>query len=256
MSDRHEFSRFLLTGASGELGSALALHHACAGASLMLWGRNQDRLEATASKVRNKGADATVFSHDLTDIEGAVEAVLEQDRVNTFDIAYLVAGIGDTRAPGELVEGPSTVMRTVQTNFTAPAAMAAALAGRMAERGRGSIVLIGSAAGHHSLPIAAGYSGSKAGLARFADALRIAVEPSGVSVTLAAPGFLDTAASRASASRRPMELNVEEAARRIANAAEKGRRYYVTPWPFAMLRILDSLLPRVLRDRLLRSLDP
>ncbi|MBD2841055.1 SDR family NAD(P)-dependent oxidoreductase [Erythrobacter rubeus] len=255
MTIRRDFTNILLTGASGELGSALALHHARPGTSLTLWGRDLSKLRSITSKVDERGADARSFSHDLMDIEGAVEAVIEQDRRATFDLAYLAAGIGDTRGSGELVEDPSTVHRTAQVNFTAPASMAAALARRMAERGGGRIVLIGSAAGHHSLPFAAAYSGSKAGLAKFSDALRVAVEPHGVIVTLAAPGFLDTAAARANSDKRPMELSVDEAARRIANAAEKGKRHYVTPWPFVLLKALDPMLPSGLRDRLLRSLE-
>ena len=56
--------------------------------------------------------------------------------------------------------------------------MAAAIAGRMAERkGGGRLVLISSAAAFHALPFAASYAGSKAGLSRFTDSLRIAMRP-------------------------------------------------------------------------------
>ena len=43
-------------------------------------------------------------------------------------------------------------------------------------------------------------------------------------------------------------------ARRIARAALAGKGYYVTPWPFSILRLVDRLLPAPLRDRLLRAL--
>ncbi|MBX7481990.1 SDR family NAD(P)-dependent oxidoreductase [Qipengyuania qiaonensis] len=246
----------LCTGASGALGGALASLHARPGIALNLWGRDRNKLDLIAGKIRAAGAEARQFSQDLTDGHAAVDAVLKQDVEARFDLAYLVAGIGDTRAPEDLVEDPLLVLRAAQINFAAPAAMAAALAARMAERGHGRIVLIGSAAGHHSLPFAAGYSGSKAGLARFADALRIAVEPLGVRVTLAAPGFIDTPALRATSTNRPMKLDVDAAARRIARAAERGKRHYITPWPFSALRILDALLPAQLRDRIMAGLDP
>lgn len=242
----------LLTGASGALGRALALYHAAPGVSMSLWGRDRARLTATAEAARSAGAGVSQRILDLGDGEAAIAALLNEDRESPVDIAYLVAGMGDTRAAGDKVEDPQLVLRAAQVNFAVPAAMAAALASQMAERGGGRIVLIGSAAGHHSLPFAASYAGSKAGLARFADALRIAVKPHGVSITLAAPGFIATPANP----RRALDIPLDLAARRIALAAEKGSRHHVTPWPFAMLRIVDALLPASLRDRLLSSLNP
>ena len=249
-------TRILCTGASGALGGALASLHAAPGVHLSLWGRDRTRLGLIAEKVSHAGAEAQAFCLDLTDGQAAIDAVLSQDKEAPFDLAYLVAGIGDTRAKGDLVENPELVLRAAQVNFATPAAMAAAIAGRMAERGHGRIVVIGSAAGHHSLPFAAGYSGSKAGLARFTDALRIAVEPYGVGVTLAAPGFINTPSTRNASSNRPMELSVEEAAKRIIEAGRQGKRHYVTPWQFSALRMVDALLPARLRDRLLAKLKP
>ena len=84
-------------------------------------------------------AAAQAFCLDLTDGQAAIDAVLSQDKEAPFDLAYLVAGIGDTRAKGDLVENPELVLRAAQVNFATPAAMAAAIAGRMAERGHGRI---------------------------------------------------------------------------------------------------------------------
>lgn len=243
-----------LTGASGHLGRAIALQHAQPGATLRLWGRDSQRLKATADAVLAKGAEARQTRLDLIDPVAAAQTLITQDEEERFDTAYLVAGTGETRPAGALVENPEVIARMATVNYAAPAAMASALAARMAERGGGRIVLIGSAAGHHYLPFAASYSGSKAGLARFADALRVAVEPSGVSVTLAAPGFLDTPAHQGQD--RPFELDVDEAARRVVRAGEKGAARYVTPLPFRVLRVIDALLPVRLRDALLSKLEP
>ncbi len=223
---------------------------------MSLWGRNSERLAQTAEMARAAGAKVSQRCCDMRETEAAIAALLSEDSSAPFDCAYLVAGLGDIRADADLVEDPALVMRLAEVNFAAPAAMAAAMAGRMAERGQGRIVLIGSAAGHHSLPFAAAYSGSKAGLARYADALRLSVKPHGVSVTLAAPGFIDTPAARAISGQRPLEMPVEVAALRIAKAALAGKRYHVTPWPFRVLRVVDALLPAAVRDRVLGSLKP
>ena len=244
-----------LTGASGSLGRAIALQHAQPGARFRLWGRDGDRLASATEAVTALGATALQTSFDLTDPQGAAEELCKQDETEKFDIAYLVAGTGETRAAGALVEDPELITRMALVNYVAPAAMASAMAARMAQRGGGRIVIIGSAAGHHSLPFAASYSSSKAGLARFADALRLAVQPHGVSVTLAAPGFINTPAARAQSQNRPFEIEVEEAARRIVRAGARGAAHYVTPWPFRALHAVDALLPNALRDRILAKLE-
>ena len=221
---------------------------------MRLWGRDSDKLTETAAAVMAKGATERSTVFDLTDVEAATKELLEQDETERFNIAYLVAGSGEIRPEGALVESTEQITRMALVNYAAPAAMAAALADRMAKRGGGRIVLIGSAAGHHSLPSAPAYSSSKAGLARFADALRLGVNTHGVSVTLAAPGFIDTPKTRPQADQRPFEISIEEAAKRIIQAGEQGKRHYVTPWQFRALQALDTLLPAPLRDALLRKM--
>lgn len=262
MTDKLHPKRTIVTGASGELGQAITRQLARPGARLSLWGRDHEKLAAIAAQCSAKGALVDVRSLDLTDVEGAVAALLAEDDVCPFDMAIFASGLGDIRAQGALVENPAQVARLIEVNFTAPAAMSAAIAGRMAERkGGGRLVLISSAAAFHALPFAASYAGSKAGLSRFTDSLRIAMRPHGVSVTLASPGFIDTAAGRSVPGARPMPLAPEEAARRILRAAMAGRNgmgraHLITPWHFALLRLFDRALPRFLRDRLLRSLAP
>ncbi len=246
----------LLTGASGGLGTALARHYARPGIHLSLWGRDLGRLTALAQACRAAGASAQVRSLDLTDMDAALAALAEEDAGDAIDLAIFASGLGDIRAAGDLVEDPALVARLGLVNFVAPTTMAAALAARMAARGRGRIVLVGSAAGFHALPFAAAYAGTKAGLARFAQALRLAVKPHGVTVTLVSPGFIDTAAGRKVPGPRPMLMKPEAVAARIAQASAQGQAHLVLPWPFVVLRWLDRLLPPPLRDRLLLGLAP
>jgi short-subunit dehydrogenase len=221
MTDTFHPNRILLTGASGGIGGALARHYAGPGVHLSLWGRDIVRLTAVADACRAAGASADVRSLDITDVDAALGALSSEDDAQPIDLALFASGLGDIRAPGDKVEDARLVARLAEINFTAPAALAAALAGRMAERGCGNIVLIGSAAAFHALPFAAAYSGSKAGLARFAEALRLGVREHGVRVTLVSPGFVDTAAGRQAPGPKPLMLSPDELAARIARAAAR-----------------------------------
>jgi len=245
----------LITGASGALGGALACARAKPCVALQLWGRDLGRLAATADACRAAGAEVTVRSLDLADIGAMLAAIAEADAATPFDEALLVAGQGDTAAADARVEDAAQVARLVQVNFAGPAALAAALADRMAARGHGRIVLIGSAAAFHALPFAPAYAGSKAGLARFADALRLAVRGSGVQVTLVSPGFIDWPGGGRPVP-RALLMSLPTAVRRVLAAADRGQAHAIIPWPFAVLRLIDRLLPAPWRDRLLLALKP
>ncbi|WP_169474877.1 MULTISPECIES: SDR family NAD(P)-dependent oxidoreductase [unclassified Novosphingobium] len=246
----------LVVGASGGLGSAIARRYASPGTYLSLWGRDLKCLETVASLCAAKGAVTQVRSRDLMDIPAAVAAIVAEDAAMPFDIVVFASGRGDIRAADDSVEQPALVAELALVNFAAPAALAAAVARAMAARGRGQIVLIGSAAGFHSLPFATAYSGTKAGLARFADALRLAMRSHGVGVTLVSPGFIDTAAGRQVPGPKPMLMAPDAVADRIARAVNRRQAHLVLPWPFVALRWFDRILPRRLRDRLLVSLAP
>lgn len=256
MTESSPPSRILITGASGGLGGALARHYARKGVQLSLWGRDEARLATIADVCREAGAEVVTRSLDIAEIDKALAALETEDVSRAFDLALFASGRGDVRAEGDLVESARTVARMGTVNFTAPTAMAAALAARMAARGHGGIVLVGSAAAFHALPFAAAYSGTKAGLARFAEALRIGVRPHGVTVTLVSPGFIDTAAGRKVPGPKPMLMPARDVAAHIARAAENGTPHLILPWPFAVLRWIDRLLPRGLRDRILLRLSP
>ena len=250
-------NRVLVVGASGELGSALALIHARRGARLSLWGRDLDRLERVARACEDAGAaSAEVRSLDLENLDAALAALELDDNVDPFGMALFAAGLGDIRGKDDLAEDPALVTRLGKVNFIAPAAISAALANRMARRGRGRIVIVGSVAGFHSLPFAAAYAGSKAGLARFAEALGIAVRPHGVAVTLVSPGFIDTAAARRVPGPKPFAMSAAAAAAKIVKAVDHGKHHIIIPWQFGLLGIVDRCLPRWLRDRLLRAAAP
>ncbi|MES2301755.1 MAG: SDR family NAD(P)-dependent oxidoreductase, partial [Pseudomonadota bacterium] len=218
--------------------------------------RDMLRLEEIAQSCRELGATTSVRAVDLADLEHALAVLGEDDDLLEFGTAVFAAGIGDIRGSGERIETPHLIARLATVNYTAPAALAAELANRMAARGRGNIALIGSAASFHALPFATGYASSKAGLARFAEALGIAMRPFGVRVTLISPGFIDTEAARRVPGPKPMILTPDEAAQHIARAVGAGKAHVILPWPFALLRVIDRLVPGWLRARLLRGLAP
>lgn len=214
----------LITGASSGIGAELAWLYAARGRPLVLWGRDVARLEDVAVRARAFGVDVHTRVLDLMDGAAAVAALREDDDSHPLGIAILAAGLGDMRRGQDVVERAEDVLRLGLVNYATPSAMAAAAAERMVPRGRGHIVLIGSVAAFHALPFAAAYSGSKAGIKRFAEAQQMALAPLGVGVTLVSPGFVDTPMSRRVVGAKPFLQTAPAAARRIARAVDRGGR--------------------------------
>lgn len=245
----------LITGASSGIGAAVALRYAAPGVSLSLWGRDAARLAAVAARAREAGASVAIVAVDIADSAEAVRLAEAADDAEPFDVAILAAGRGGVRAAGQLTEDAGEVVLITAVNLAAPAAMASALAGRMAARGSGRIALIGSTAAFFPLPQAPAYSASKAGLAVFASALRLAVQSRGVSITLVSPGFVDTPMSQGLRTAKPFLISADKAAGLIVAAVQRRTRHVILPWQFALLPLISWLVPVFLRDRILLRLD-
>jgi len=238
----------LITGASSGIGAALARAHAQAyarfGITLLLWGRDDARLQETAEQCRAFGAKAVTKSFDVRDAAGFVANLAAADAGTPIDLAIFNAGLGGTIAKGEFAEAPQVAQAIAEVNFVAPVAGASALAGAMAKRGRGQIVLVGSISESYPLPMAPTYAASKAGLRLFAEALGLRMKKFGVMVTLVSPGFIDTPMSRQVTEPKPFLMDADKAARIIARDIALGARVIVVPWQIRVLRGVTELLPR------------
>ena len=245
----------LITGASSGLGAALARAYARAGTTLILWGRDRDRLEAIAAQCRALDAAIRTEEFDLRDIDGLTARLASRDVETPIELAIFCAGVGGSVPRDQPAGSPQAAHTAAQVNFTVPVVGASALGGAMAKRGRGQIVLIGSIAESFPLPMAPAYAGAKAGLAMFAEALGIRMARYGVTVTLVSPGFIDTPMSRQVQEPKPFLMPADRAAGLIKRKIERRATRIVVPWQFGMLRALSKLLPRPVLRLILRRLQ-
>ena len=79
--------RAAVTGASGDIGRAIALALAAAGADVALLARRRERLETLAAEMRALGRQAAVVPVDVTDAEAvAAAAGTAADRLGPIDV--------------------------------------------------------------------------------------------------------------------------------------------------------------------------
>ncbi len=182
----------LVTGATGDIGQAIARTLARQGASVVLLARSADRLEDVAVSIRETGAEVHTTTCDVTDAEqiASAAAQIESD-VGVLDIVVNNAG-GARFLADPLDINLSGWTKTVDLNLTSPFSVATTFGRTMVERGSGAIVNVGSVSGLRHLPGMTAYSAAKGGLYSLTRALAREWAPDGVRVNAVAPGYIDT----------------------------------------------------------------
>jgi short-subunit dehydrogenase len=244
----------LITGASSGLGAALARHYARHVGMLSLFGRDQGRLEAVAADCREQVPHIGAHVCDLRDGEQAEECLLGADAHAPVDLLVANAGVGGALAVvGPTGESREQAATLVGTNLMGVINTVTPLLPRMVSRGRGHIVLIGSMAGLMGLPHSPVYSATKAAVHVYGEGLRRLLRGSGVRVTVACPGFVDTPMSASLPFVRPFLWTADRAAAHIASAAERKLRVVTFPWQLRWAATAARMLPASLVDAALAS---
>jgi NAD(P)-dependent dehydrogenase (short-subunit alcohol dehydrogenase family) len=181
----------VVTGATSELGVAIARALGRAGARIALAGRRPDDVQARCAGLRDDGVDATAFRVDVADPDSC-SAVVSQiaDRLGRVDVLVNNAGVG-TAAPATR-EAPEQFRRSLEVNLMGAYWMSQAC-GRVMPPGS-AVVMISSILGLTTTALPqAGYVSSKAGLLGLTrDLARQWTGRKGIRVNAVAPGFLST----------------------------------------------------------------
>ncbi len=180
----------LVTGASGGIGSAIALGLAGQGARLALSGSNVSKLEAFAAEL---GGDHVCVPCDLGDaasVDGLVPAAVEA-LGGKLDI--LVNNAGVTR-DNLILRMKDEEWETVQRiNLEAAFRLIRAAAKPMMKARFGRIISVTSVVGVTGNPGQANYAASKAGLIGMSKSLAQELASRGITVNCVAPGFIRSA---------------------------------------------------------------
>jgi len=232
----------LITGAAQGIGAATATALAARGARLALCDLKADAVGDLAERLPG---DHLAAGLDVLD-DDAVGSFLEKVRSRSGRIGVLVnnAGIGAPRSVDDL--DVETWQKTLDVNLTAPFRLVKATLDDLRAT-RGQIATVASMAARIHPSLLGHYSATKAGVAAFAETLRVELACDGIGVTtvyfgtidtpllangLADPLVTDRMRKRVETARRlgvsPL-VRVESAGEAIAAAIEHRRRHVILP---------------------------
>ena len=179
----------LVSGASRGIGLAIARALGGAGARVALLARSADALKAAAREIGGGAIDVVC---DVSDENAVIEAValVREHFGDAPDI--IVNNAGNFRPAAVEITSAATFRESLAVNLVGPFLIVRALLPKMAGRGSGHIVTIGSMADRHAYAQNGAYAAAKFGLRGMHEVLRTELRGSGVRTTLVSPGAVDT----------------------------------------------------------------
>ncbi|TVP89558.1 MAG: SDR family oxidoreductase [Alkalibacterium sp.] len=182
----------LIIGGTSGIGEATAKAFAKEGAKVLVGGRNNEKGEQIVEDIRNDGGEALFVKVDTTQFDEVKQAVQRaQDEYGTLDILYSGAGIHDSYQTA-LDMDEEEYDKLMAVNVKGPYLAAKAALPVFLEKGKGTIVNVGSQATHVAGPGGSAYVTSKHALEGFTKQLAYDFGSKGIKANLLAPGFVET----------------------------------------------------------------
>jgi 3-oxoacyl-[acyl-carrier protein] reductase len=181
-----------ITGASRNIGRAIALAFAREGADLVLNTRvNGEELDAVAEECRALGVRVVAVLGDIADA-GTVDLMVARGLAELGAIDVLVCNAAIRPHQAITATTPEDWHRVVGVNLHSAYYLARAVVPAMKERRRGSIIALGGQSALTGRPNTAAVTAAKHGLLGLVRALAAELGPFGIRANMVVPGFIDT----------------------------------------------------------------
>jgi len=181
-----------ITGASRNIGRAIALAFANEGADLVLNTRvNRDELEAVAAECRKAGVRVVPVLGDIAEA-AAVEKMLQDGVAELGAIDVLVCNAAIRPHTAVIETSVEDWHRVMGVNLHSAFYLARAVVPSMKERRHGSIIAVGGQSSLTGRPNTAAVTAAKTGLLGFVRALAAELGPFGIRANMVIPGTMDT----------------------------------------------------------------
>jgi NAD(P)-dependent dehydrogenase (short-subunit alcohol dehydrogenase family) len=224
----------IVTGAAGSIGFETCLQLAATGASVVVNGRNLERCEAAADRLRAVSAAYRVapVAADVSDYADCLRLVAETEAAFGRLDAVIHCGLSAIPGLAGPFEGtdPTLYGALMQQAVCAPMFLCRAALPALRRAGGGAIVAFPSDAGKVAAPNQTMVGATRAAVMMFMRSLALEASADAIRCNCIAPTYVDTPELRAA-----MQTGVH--ASRIAKAASRARLGLPTPGELAALAV-------------------
>lgn len=256
----HDTSWALVTGGSSGIGLEIARCFARDGHPLIVVAHDRARLEDAAAQLRADGApQVEPWSIDLSKPEGAPTMFAEVRKRGLLpDHLVLNAGTG---AWGNFVGETDLALEleSIQVNIVSTVHAAKLFLPEMVARGSGRVLVTSSLVAAGAAPRLAVYSGTKAFLHHFAEAVREEILGSGVTITTLMPDLTESRfferahVDPGSVTAQQPKADPAQVARAGYDAMLAGKQHVVAPFLSRFKAVAAKLLPEELVTKITRA---
>lgn len=228
-----------ITGASGGIGRAVVLRMAKKGWTVYATARSEDELKTLAAE----GPEGKIIPMpgDVTDAERMAEIVAEITSSGPLALTLLNAGIYTPMRANDF--DAKTAAKMWRVNLEGVSNCTDPVLKHMIEQGTGHLAVTASVAGYRGLPDAAVYSGTKAALIAYCEALAMDCEDLGIRISVVNPGFVETEATSVNEFEMPFLMKPDEAAKSIVDGLSTPGFEIAFPGKFVAILKTLGLLP-------------
>nr|CRH07867.1 Putative oxidoreductase [Candidatus Magnetococcus massalia] len=184
----------LVTGAGSGIGQAVAMAYAEQGATVLLLGKTQEKLEKSYDIITEAGGTASIVPLDLEQGLANVPELVKQThgRYGKLDILVNNAGLLGTLTPMANYN-PIEWEQLFRVNVTAPFFLTRELMPLLAQSDQASVINVSSSVGHQGRAFWGAYAASKAALVNLTETWAQEMEKSVVRMNTVNPSGTATA---------------------------------------------------------------
>ena len=180
----------VITGASTGIGKSLAWQLADAGYRLVLAARSEDKLQAIAKEIQQKGGESLPVTTDVSQPEQI--KILKEKALDFGNVSVVINNAGTGKFSNIENVTLADWNRQIDVNLRASFLVSQAFIPHMKQKKKGSLIFINSVAGKKGYAYSAAYVASKFGLRGLAESLREELREDSIKVVSIYPGAVDT----------------------------------------------------------------
>ncbi|HCH6233232.1 SDR family oxidoreductase [Vibrio parahaemolyticus] len=239
----------VIFGATSAIAEEIAKCYASKGSNLLLFARDEDKLQLIANDLNVRGASsveiryfsALDYASHNEQVEGAFTTF---KRVDVCVIAY-----GSLPDQAVCEQNVAITIKEVEVNSVSVVSLLSILANKFEQQRGGSLVAISSVAGDRGRQSNYVYGAAKAMVSTFLQGLSQRLSKKGVHVLDIKPGFVDTPMTESFA-KGPLWTKPSKVAKIVVKRVNKRSQLQYVPSFWALIMFVIKMIPQVIFNKI------